>query len=324
MHYMVATTLFVLALLAKPSGVVVPFMMLAIEWLVLRRPIARTVRSLAPWIVLSLAWMIATTKFQPTPEIATPPLVDRSRIAANALGFYVQKLIWPASLGVDYGLRPDALARRSLFVFAIVPAVGIALARSRWLAAAGMIFVVGLSPTLGLKPFVFQGFSTVADRYAYLALLGPALALAVFAAEFRRRDAAVLACAVALSCFAAWSLVQTAVWKNGDVLMDHALSVNPDCPVALTARGFRAGYTPAAVEDFAHAVRVKPDYLVARDYLAVALMRQGRLAEALSLLRETVAMKEALPPLLAQRTDQDYEKIAAVERELAATSRPSH
>ena len=36
--------------------------------------------------------------------------------------------------------------------------------------------MAGLLPTLGFVPFRHQGISTVADRYAYLAMLGPAIA----------------------------------------------------------------------------------------------------------------------------------------------------
>src|SRR5438034_138506 len=48
-HYALATAAFALALLAKPSSVVVPFMLIVIEWLMLRRPIGRTIRVLLPW-----------------------------------------------------------------------------------------------------------------------------------------------------------------------------------------------------------------------------------------------------------------------------------
>ena len=44
--------------------------------------------------------------------------------------------------------------------------------------AGGRFREKGLLPVLGLIPFDFQHYSTVADRYAYLAMLGPAIALA--------------------------------------------------------------------------------------------------------------------------------------------------
>jgi tetratricopeptide (TPR) repeat protein len=270
--------------------------------------------------------MIVTARVQPTPEIPAPPLLDRAIIALNALGFYVLKLIWPASLGIDYGQRPDVLVHRALLWVAVIAASAIGFAvgftRSRWLAGAGLVFAIALLPTLGLTPFVFQWLSTVADRYAYLALLGPAIALAMLASEIRR-PAVAWACAIVLLALAGRSFVQAGVWRDGVTLMRHALTINLDSPVAHNQIGdalFRAGDIPGAQTHFAHAVRVCPDYLIARDNLAVTLMRQGRNAEALELMRRTLAMKQALPPAIAQPTDEDLERIAAVERALAATT----
>ena len=51
--------------------------------------------------------------------------------------------------------------------------------RVAWIGAAAAVFVSGLVPVLGLIPFDFQyHYSTVADRYVYLALLGLALGMA--------------------------------------------------------------------------------------------------------------------------------------------------
>ncbi len=50
--------------------------------------------------------------------------------------------------------------------------------RVPWLVSTAGVFVAGLLPVLGLVPFAFQAYSTVADRYVYIAMLGPALALA--------------------------------------------------------------------------------------------------------------------------------------------------
>src|SRR5205823_4067631 len=134
-------------------------------------------------VMMAAAWMYVTALAQPTPEIRTPPMPDRFLIALNALGFYIIKLVCPIVLGIDYGQRPEVLLHRVLLVSAVATGVLVAIARRRWLVAAALIFVIALLPTLGLKPFVFQWLSTVADRYAYLALLGVAIAAAVALAE---------------------------------------------------------------------------------------------------------------------------------------------
>ena len=70
---------------------------------------------------------------------------------------------------------------------------------------------------LGLVPFHFQRISTVADRYLYLAMLGPAVALAWWACRFPLRH--VLGVAVAGSVgLGTLSCLQAAYWCDGRTL----------------------------------------------------------------------------------------------------------
>src|SRR2546427_6732167 len=65
--------------------------------------------------------------------------------------------------------------------------------RKRWtlLLASLAVFIVGVLPVSGLIPFDFQRVSTVADRYLYLSMLGPAMAAASLLARQRRIFVAV-------------------------------------------------------------------------------------------------------------------------------------
>ena len=58
---------------------------------------------------------------------------------------------------------------------------------------AALVFVFGMVMNLGLAPFQFQFHSTVADHYAYLAMLGPALAVAWIASKITSRRSAAAA-----------------------------------------------------------------------------------------------------------------------------------
>ena len=102
----------------------------------------------------------------------------------KGVAFYLSKLVVPFWLGPDYGRAPEwVLAQWWHWFTGLVP-WGLALwlwsrrTRVPWLVAAVGVFVTGLLPVLGLVPFAFQAYSTVADHYMYSAMLGPALALA--------------------------------------------------------------------------------------------------------------------------------------------------
>jgi hypothetical protein len=328
-HYAVAMVAFILALLAKPSTVVVPFMLIVIEWLVLCRPIRRALLATLPWMLIAGGWMVVTANVQPTPEIFSPPIWQRELIAGNAVGFYLSKLIWPAKLTVDYGARPETFWRSGLIVVAIAVTAMIALARRRWLTASGLIFVIALLPVLGLKPFVFQWLSTVADRYTYLALVAPAMALAIALADARRPAVTRLgwwAVGAALVVLAIRSNLQSAVWADSPTLMRHALAINPASPAANNFVGdelFRDRDYSGAAAHFATAVRVKPQYLSARDNLVAALVRLQRYDETLALLKQTLEIRRSLPEPIRQPIDQDLARIRAVEQLIQERDRPA-
>jgi hypothetical protein len=109
---------------------------------------------------------------------------QRPFIAGDALAFYLFKTVAPINLCVEYGRTPQLAMSRwwSYFVWA-VPVVLLAFSyvnRRRhptaWLGS--LVFVAFLLPTLGLVPFSYQAYSTVADRYAYLSMIGVGLIVA--------------------------------------------------------------------------------------------------------------------------------------------------
>src|SRR5205807_1685339 len=72
-------------------------------------------------------------------------------------------------------------------------------------------------------------YSTVADRYMYLAMLGPSVAGAWLLGTRRRPVFASLAAAIFLALGVA-SAVQAENWYDSTRLFAHAVSVSPDSP----------------------------------------------------------------------------------------------
>jgi tetratricopeptide (TPR) repeat protein len=91
--------------------------------------------------------------------------------------------------------------------------------------------LVFISPVLGLVPFQAQGQSTVADRYAYLPMIGVALLAAGLAARHSRWMAPGLVAMIALTG------LRAEVWlKNADFFLDM-LANNPQSFVAHSSLG---------------------------------------------------------------------------------------
>jgi tetratricopeptide (TPR) repeat protein len=216
----------------------------------------------------------------------TPP--QRLMVAGDSLGFYLQKLVWPLSLYVDYGRTPESviatggsIAGWTALAVATVGA-GLTLKRRPWIAGGFGVFVGGICLVLGLVPFDFQIYSTVADRYLYLSMLGPAILIA-FALRSAPRPVFVVAGALVLG-LAAMTVRQSRFWSSSETLMAHQNANNPD---SLASHAILAGLAnrdnnPAEAEKHYRAfLAIRPSDVTVNGQLADLLRESGRYAESL-------------------------------------------
>lgn len=241
--YAGATACFVCAFLAKPTGIVVPLMAIAMGWMALGRPLGKVLRSLWPWLILAAAGAVLTRYVQRGERVPGVAVWARPLIAGDALAFYAYKLLVPLKLAPDYGMRPQDVMVGKWAYFAWIVPVLIALAlwisrKSRpMLALAGLFSLIPLLPVLGFSPFLFQGFSTTADHYLYLPMVGAALALGWLIAHHGGRRLWT-ACVVWLAALASLSFVQGGYWSTDRRLWEHTLTVNPRSFAAMTGLAF--------------------------------------------------------------------------------------
>jgi hypothetical protein len=230
-HYALGTFAFALALLSKPSAVVVPGLIAVIALLIRRRSL-RSLWPLFPWLLMCIPIAMITRAVQAAP-MADVPLTHRIPVALDALAFYIAKIFWPANVIPDYGRTPAWLFAHSAvhYTFLLPIAIaGICLLGWRkfpWLSAGMILFALGVLPVLGLTPFVYQKYSTVADRYVYLSMLGPALIAAFFASRLPRAAIVMIAITVSVP-LAILTIHYTSYWKDTPTLFEHTLAINPD------------------------------------------------------------------------------------------------
>ena len=290
LHYGLATAVFFLALLAKPTAVVLPL----IVWLLAawgwRCAWRDQITGLSLWVIIALAWGILTQWVQPgTVLIFEPPEWARPLIAGDAVLFYLAKLIFPLRLGPDYGRSPQVVLEHGwLFLTGLVPFafagwLWFKRKKQSWLVAAAGVFVIGLLPVLGLISFDFQRYSTVADRYVYLAMLGPALALA-WGLTLPKKKLAAICGAIVLGLFLLLSARQIPHWHDTVKFFKHALQVNPNSFLAHNNLGFvlaEQGQDAEAINYFIEALRLEPESAITHLNLGNALERQGKFEEAI-------------------------------------------
>lgn len=294
-YYTVASVAFVLAMLGKPSAMIVPLAALLLDRFILKRSWRAIARAIGPWLVLAVLCAFEAKIAQP---VALAPdegrLWARPLFAGAALAFYLYKLVFPASLAVQYHYSPQVLlAGRWIWFAWLVPAavaliVWLARKRLPWLVAAAGLIVAGTLPVLGFVPFQFERLSLVADHYLYVSMLGPALALAFVLASIRRTRIAGAACAAALVALAVRSHLQTRHWRDTTTLFTHELAVNPYSEVAYNslANVAMSAKQPRQAEGLAReSIRLQPRQEDAYITLGSALVAEGRPDEALAAYR---------------------------------------
>jgi hypothetical protein len=222
-----------LALLCKSAAVVVPLLLVVLDRLVVRRPWHAIARAVAPFFVAVLPFVVIAKHFQTADALPPSPLAWRPVVAADAIGFYVQKLVVPTSLTIDYGRTPAAVIDGRAYALTLVSTAALALAAilcawrgARMFLGGILVFVLAPLPVLGLVPFMFQIHSTVADHYVYLAMLGPAIVLCALLARWPRAPAYALV-AVVLVALGVVSYRQTRVWRDSVALFSHAAEITP-------------------------------------------------------------------------------------------------
>ncbi|MCS6860176.1 MAG: tetratricopeptide repeat protein [Abditibacteriales bacterium] len=290
-HYAIATLCFLLALLSKPAATAVPFIAWVLDRWMLKRQSRQSVPPLLVWMIMAAALMVAMRVEQPYRDMGFIPAVwTRPFIAGDAVAFYLLKVAVPMNLGPDYGRTPQLVLQHGwAYLTWLVPcALGILLwwfrDRSPWLLASGGVFVAGMLPVSGLVPFNFQNVSTVADRYLYLSMLGPALALAGCLCTRRGMLVGVI-WALGFTLLGFISALQASFWRNTFTLFERALEINPHSWKAYHILGtefIQRGDIAEGIACYTEALRIKPSSANIHNDLAFALLAQGKLADAIA------------------------------------------
>jgi len=301
-----------IGLAAKPMLVTLPFLLLVLD----RWPLGRTeslpvlVREKLPLFVLSALSCVITLVAQSAggcTGFIEEGVATGSRVgnAAVAYAQYVEKALWPTDLSVFYphpAVVDPGTSRAGAMALALVLLVSISAgtlalrARVPALIAGWLWFLGLLVPVLGV---VQVGGQALADRYAYLPLVGLQVMAVWGGAALARRSRALrapllLATALVTALFAVLTTRQVEVWHSTRTLFEHALDVTDRNYVAHTNLGRLAGDAgdyAAARAHFEAAVEADPNFYESRLNLGWSLNLQGAPQEGLPHLERAVALR---------------------------------
>ena len=298
--------LFVLALFAKTTAVVVPAVLLVLVWWKRGEIRGKDVGPLVPWFGAGLALAAHTAWLERTMVAATGKdwslsLADRIVLAGRVFFFYSRKFFFPRDLAFFY--ERWTVDSRALLQWlpTLVALLALFLAwrlrerLGRGPLAALLLFGGVLFPALGFFNVYAMRYSWVADHFAYQAVAVAAAAVACGAAALlrkapaaARRAAAVFACGI-LVLVGVLASRQAGIYEGEETLWKDTLSKNPSCFSCETNYGFwlvNAGRTPEAVGHFEKSLALRSENVPALLNLGRIAEQRGSLGEAAARLRE--------------------------------------
>ncbi len=326
-RYALVVGAFVLGLLSKPMLVSLPLVLLLLDlWPLDRLPIGRKRSTLlwekAPLLLLaalsSAITLYAQARGGAVAALEPFPLGTRVANAVVAYAGYLGKMLWPRHLALPYPYDAQALTplrvSASALVLVAISALAVFTARSRpYLLVGWLWYLITLAPVIGL---VQVGTQSMADRYTYVPLIGPFIAVTwgvIDLAGARRglRVALAAAAGAVVAVLTGLAFVQTGLWRSSSELFTHALRVTERNAVAHNVVGLELddrGRLDEAIAHYRDAIHFSRNYVDADVNLAAALARSGRpdeatlyYAEALRVVPDHLLARKGMGLLLAQQ-----------------------
>jgi tetratricopeptide (TPR) repeat protein len=329
-----------LGLMSKPSLVVLPALLLVVDYFPLGR-FAAAGGQRGPWrgalveklplVGMSLAVAGVTLRILQTGPLPLPWL-QRLELAAAAPWIYVGKTLWPARLAVAHfspGAPRPLLGLAAVAALLAVTGCALRVRRTRPSLAAGWLwYLIAIFPVGGVLP---TGLHWIADRFTFLPHIG--LAVGALWGVPRRlpavgRSVVALACVAGCLALAAATRVQLASWRTTETLFRRSIAV---CErdylswAALAGALVREGRYEEALTCYEQAVRLNPRRWASQFGLLRTLLTLGRRDEARARLRDATAADpanaDALLALGAMLLEdgEAKEALGALERALSLT-----
>ncbi len=304
--YLLSIAAFILALLSKPTTVVLPVVILVYDFLFTdifreagkgKNPFKRVLLYLPFWLpnILVIIYFLffASTKL---PTYFGGNIFWTLSTEASVVLKYLGKLILPVNLLPRYIIQPFESVHPILIISIIINLGLLAYAvykfRAQKVISFSILwFYVALIPVANIVPIS----TLMADRYIYLPSFAFALVLAFLHLKLLERTRWSLIILLVYLIFLGGQTVKySRVWTNSRTLWEHTLEVDPGHQLAHNQLGnylTEVGDTTGAYYHFKRAVEIEPGYTNAARNLGAAALSLGRYDEALTYTKKALAQE---------------------------------
>lgn len=229
-----ATLCFLFAILSKPSAVVLPAVIVALEFILNGKPTKQVWKKMGIWLVFSVAAIVQTKAAQEDFLNQDFSLFQRGLVILDTYSFYIQKFFFPYPLSPNYARTPEAaLADPDLIWLVLIGAVFmIGHAILAWRAdkryALLGVWMVALAPVSGVVAFGYQKISTVSDHYNYfaMAILAALTAFMISRVQVQKLATALLVLLIPVMAFLSYE--RTHAWTSDHAFFADMIRTAPD------------------------------------------------------------------------------------------------
>jgi tetratricopeptide (TPR) repeat protein len=325
-RYLPVFICFVLGLMSKPMLVTLPFVLLLIDYWPLNRllidsqrddhleikelvrrnshKIFNLVLEKVPLLFLSIISIYSTLHaarhMGTVSGFESIPLFKRISNAIVSYALYIKKLFWPTDLAVFYPISDIPIWQ---FLIALLFLVSVTIFVCRYFRRYPYLFVgwfwyLGiLVPVIGL---IQVGSQSMADRYAYVPLIGIFIMMAWGMPQilFRLQNGKLIAASVASAFILVITLatyMQVGTWKNNLTLFGHALNVDRRNYQAYSLLGLamadKGDYEKAIYYEYM-ALKYNAKFYPAYNYAGTVLEKMGKLDEAINCYKKALQIDD--------------------------------
>jgi tetratricopeptide (TPR) repeat protein len=315
-RYVWVVVSFTLGLIAKPLLVTLPFALLLLDYWPLQRAESpgtwkKLVVEKLPLFALSAAACVVTVLAQNVVEANAAPYYEPLPLGLRVLNAgrsylaYIGKTIWPVHLAPMYtepnSQFPVAWATAACIIVLTLTALFVGQRHRRPYLVVGWLWYLGtLVPMIGI---VHIGIHTTCDRYTYIPHIGLFLMLVWGLGDLLKGRVApgVLAgaAAAAVAACLAEGYAQARLWRDNVTIFEHAVNATPNNFGAhnlLGAALVREGKIDEAIAQFRRAIAIEPNYAVAHHKLGAALAQKQEWAAAAAEQEEALRLAPQWPP----------------------------
>ena len=290
-YYALTMLFFILALISKVSAVVLPLLLILIDYYHGRKLFGRKVIiEKIPLLILALLFGLGNIYFHrdfgSLANYSNLSIPMRLLLASKGLMYYLYKTIWPNTLAV-YNPLPLSISTAIIveclihFLVYVTAIILLLKLKSRTLIFGALFFLAAI-----LFFLIPPGEPVLAsERYAYVSSIGLFVIIAYLMNKMRQLPKNSAGQFLIYTVFSIWlgflglkTHNQAKVWKSSFSLWDHVIEVRGESFLALLQRGniyTEVGEYEKAINDYSRSIEIHPAYYKTYDQFGHVQLLRG-------------------------------------------------